>query len=291
MPTIVAVRATPIRVEPLDATFGAVVRGVVLARASDADVAALTELWFEHALLVFPGQHLTPSEQDAFARRLGPLEFTATPLTNVQADGTLRPPDHDLSTSLRANERWHHDSTFMPVMAAGAVFSAEIVPDDGGATGFADMRAAYDALDEATRARVGPLAAFHSRRVSMRRSGLHVDEANASRYQLYGFGDHEPPLRPLVKVHPVTSRPNLLAGQHAHAIPGLAPDESQALLDRLDDEACRPPRTYLHDWTPGDAVLWDNRRLMHRATPHDPAQPRRMWHTRIAGDPVADAGI
>src|SRR3954451_4262271 len=176
-----------IRVEPLDATFGAVVRDVVLSRASDATIAELTELWLEYALLVFPGQHMTQPEQDEFARRFGDLEFTATPLTNIQRDGTLRSTDHDLSKSLRVNERWHHDSTYMPVQAKGAVFTAEIVPDEGGDTGFADMRAAYDALDDATRQRIGSLAAYHSRRYSMDRAGLHVTQENADGYDIYGY--------------------------------------------------------------------------------------------------------
>jgi alpha-ketoglutarate-dependent taurine dioxygenase len=281
-----------IRVEPLDATFGAVVNDVVLADASDATIAELTELWLECALLVFPGQHLTRPEQDDFARRFGDLEFSAPPLTNNRRDGTLRSAEHDLSKSLRGNERWHHDSTYMPVQAKGAVFSGEIVTDDGGETGFADMRAAYDVLDDATRQRIEGLAAHHSRRYSMDRAGLHVSEQAADRNQLYGYGtDIEPPLRPLVKVHPITGRPNLLIGQHAHAIPGLTADESEELLDRLNDDACAAPRTYFHRWTKGDAVLWDNRCLMHRATPHDPGQPRRMWHTRIAGDPATESGL
>jgi alpha-ketoglutarate-dependent taurine dioxygenase len=281
-----------IRVEPLDATFGAVVRDVVLTGANDATIAELTELWLEFALLVFPGQHLTPHEQDEFARRFGDLEFTATPLTNIERDGTLRSTEHDLSKSLRANERWHHDSTYMPVQAKGAVFTAEILPEEGGDTGFADMRAAYEALDEATRQRIDGLAAYHSRRYSMDRADLHVSEDDADRYQLYGYGmDIEPPLRPLVKIHPATGRPNLLIGQHAYGIPGLAADDSEALLDRLNDDACATPRIYYHTWTEGDAVLWDNRCLMHRATSHDPGQARRMWHTRIAGDPATEAGL
>jgi alpha-ketoglutarate-dependent taurine dioxygenase len=126
----------------------------------------------------------------------------------------------------------------------------------------------------------------------MDRADLHVTQENAERYQIYGYdSDIEPPLRPLVKVHPVTGRPNLLIGQHAHAIPGLTAEESEALLDRLNDEACIAPRIHYHSWTQGDVVLWDNRRLMHRATPHDPEQPRRMWHTRIAGDPATEAGL
>jgi alpha-ketoglutarate-dependent taurine dioxygenase len=126
----------------------------------------------------------------------------------------------------------------------------------------------------------------------MDRADLHVNDENADRYQLYGYGiGIEPPLRPLVKVHPTTGRPNLLIGQHAHGIPGLTADESEALLDRLNDQACAAPRTYYHTWTKGDALLWDNRCLMHRATPHNPGQARRIWHTRIAGDPATEAGI
>lgn len=285
-------RAWTKRVEPVGATFGAVVHDVSITDATDATIAELTELWLEYALLVFPGQDLTQREQDAFARRFGDLEFTASELTNLQPDGTIRPAEHDLSKSSRANQYWHHDSTYMPIQAKGAVFTAEIVPSDGGDTGFADMRAAYDALDVATRDRIGGLAAYHSRRYSMDRADLHITQENADRYQIYGYGtDVQTPLRPLVKVHPSTGRPNLLIGQHAHAIPGLTPEDSEALLDRLNDEACVAPRTYFHTWTKGDAVLWDNRRLMHKATPHDPAQPRRMWHTRIAGDPVTEAGL
>src|SRR4029078_10468397 len=186
------------RVEPLDATFGAVVHDVVLAGASDETVAEMTELWLEYALLIFPGQHLTQHEQDDFARRFGDLEFTATPLTNIQRDGTLRPIDHDLSKSLRGNDRWHHDSTYMPVQAKGALFTAEIIPTEGGNTGFADMRAAYDALDDDTRQRIRNLAAYHSRRYSMDRANLHVTAEDADRYQIYGYAaDTEPPLRPL----------------------------------------------------------------------------------------------
>src|SRR3954452_2357371 len=282
----------PIRVEPLNATFGAVVHDVRLAGASDETIAELTELWLEYALLVFPGQYMTQPQQDEFASRFGDLEFTASELTNIQRDGTLRPAEHDVSKSSRANQYWHHDSTYMPLQAKGAVFTAEIVPDEGGDTGFADMRAAYDALDDATRQRIGSLAAYHSRRYSMDRAGLHVTEEEADRYQVYGFAPGiEPPRRPLLKVHPTTGRPNLLIGQHAHAIPGLTADESETLLDRINDEACTGSRTYFHTWTKGDAVLWDNRRLMHRATPHDPDRPRRMWHTRIAGDPLTEAGL
>ena len=83
----------------------------------------------------------------------------------------------------------------------------------------------------------------------------------------------------------------MFVGQHAFGVDGLNADDSLALLDRLNEHATASPHTYHHGWTVGDALLWDNRRLMHRATPHDPAAPRRMWHTRIAGDPATETAL
>lgn len=279
-----------IDLEPLDRTFGAVVHGVSLRSIDDDTSVALVDAWVQHGLLIFHDQYLTPDEQDDVARRFGDLEFTATPLTNMRRDGTLRtdPDDHFLR-SLQGNEGWHHDSTYLPLQAKGAVFSAEIIPSEGGATGFADMRAAYDALDRATRHRIAGLIARHSRRHSMQRAGHHIDETLAG--ELYGYDVDEPPLRSLVKTHPSTGAPNLLIGQHAYDVVGLTPQESTMLLDQLNAGATVEPMTYHHEWTVGDAVIWDNRRLMHRATPHDPGQSRRMWHTRIAGDPATEMAL
>ena len=99
------------------------------------------------------------------------------------------------------------------------------------------------------------------------------------------------PRRPLVKTHPETGRKSLLIGRHAHNIPGMAKDESEHFLQELVAFACQPPRVYHHDWTPGDAVVWDNRCLLHQATPWDMTQPRVMWHSRIAGDPRSESAL
>ena len=166
------------------------------------------------------------------------------------------------------------------------------MPTEGAATGWADMRAAYEALDDETLALIQGLSAYHSLYYSQGRAGYLPSRKNEQGgYDQYGYHGEEPSLRPLVKVHPETGRPNLLIGRHAYGIPGMDPDESERLLDRLNAEACRPPRIYHHQWEVGDTVIWDNRRLMHRATPFDITQPRRMWHTRIAGDPVSEAAI
>ena len=277
------------RVEPLDATFGALVTGRKLAGLDDAGFAALYELWLEYALLVFPGQHLSRDQQVVFAQRFGDLEFNLAPISNVRGDGSVRidVETDDVIKILKGNMGWHSDSTYMPVQAKGAVFTAHVVPSHGGETGWADMRAAYDALDAELRQQIGGLSAYHSLHYSQSKLG-HTPAAGGE-YSGYGFHDQQPPLRPLVKIHPETSRPALLIGRHAYGIPGLQPDASERLLTELVEFACQPPRIYHHHWTPGDAVVWDNRCLLHRACPWDMHEPRVMYHARIAGDPRTES--
>ncbi|WP_428667300.1 TauD/TfdA dioxygenase family protein [Reyranella sp.] len=279
-------------VQPVDASFGAVITGVRIPELDQPTWQALHDTWLKYALLIFPGQFLKKDEQVAFAKRFGALEFEMGAVSNVREDGTLRveAEGDDVVKILKGNEGWHADSTFKPIAAKGAVFSAEVVPTIGGHTGWADMRAAYDALDDATRTRIAPLRAYHSLHYSQSRIG-HRPKAGTEDYRRLGFAGDENVLRPLVKTHPDTGRKSLLIGRHAHDIPGLAPEESEALLQELIDFACRPPRVYHHDWRPGDVVIWDNRCLLHQATPFDMTQPRIMWHTRIAGDPVSEAAV
>lgn len=280
------------RIEPLpDTTFGAVVTGVRLAALDDETWRALYAAWLDRALLIFPDQHLSRDEQIAFAERFGALEFQIAPISNVKADGSLRDEreNDDVMKVLKGNMFWHADSTYMPLQAKGAVFSAEITPPSGGETGFADMRAAYDALDAATKLRLETMSAAHSLAYSQSKLG-HVHKAGSA-YSGYGFHDGPVPRRMLVKTHPETGRKSLLIGRHAHNIEGMAADESERFLERLVDDACQPPRVYHHHWRAGDVVVWDNRCLLHRAMPWDMREKRVMWHSRIAGDPVSEAAL
>jgi alpha-ketoglutarate-dependent taurine dioxygenase len=280
-------------IAPLNASFGAVVSGLTLAILDSETFDALHEAWLTHALLIFPGQHLTRDQQIAFAKRFGPLEFELAPISNVKADGSLRDEagNDDVIKVLKGNMGWHADSTYMPVQAKGAVFSARVTTAEGGQTGWADMRAAYDALDDATRARVEGLCAHHSLYYSQSKLGHDPAAKSDSEYSGYGFHAGPVSLRPLVKTHPETGRKSLLIGRHANAIPGWDAAESERFLEGLVEAACQAPRTYHHTWTPGDVVVWDNRCLLHRAMPWDMRQPRVMWHSRIAGDAVAEAAL
>lgn len=279
--------ASPFRVEPLPATFGATVADLTLADLDEADFAALYAAWLEYGLLIFPGQHLTHAEQVAFARRFGALEFDLAPISNVRSDGSVRPQEgDDVVKVLQGNMGWHCDSTYMPVQAKGAVFTAHVTPAEGGETEWADMAAAWDALPEEMQARIAGLSAYHSLRYSQGKLG-HA-HSGQSAYSGYGMTVAEAPLRPLAKRHPETGRLCLMVGRHAYGVPGLSAEASEALLQALCDAACRPPRVWRHGWTAGDAVVWDNRRLMHRACPWDMTQPRVMYHSRIAGDPASE---
>ena len=239
-------------------------------------------------MLIFPGQHLSAAAQTAFAERFGNIEHLVAdrkivPISNRRADGTLL-SDHEHGMQIMmGNEGWHTDSSYMRVSAKASVLSAHVVPTHGGETEWADMRAAYDALDDAMRARIAGLSAYHSLRYSQARIG-HVAAVGSS----YGFHDEQPPLRPLVKIHPETGRAALYIGRHAYGIPGLDPDESEALLDDLVAFACRAPRVHAHSWTPGDVVIWDNRCVLHRARPYDHREARVMMHVRVAGEPATE---
>ncbi|MCX7274281.1 MAG: TauD/TfdA family dioxygenase [Burkholderiales bacterium] len=280
--------STDFEVKPLPASFGAVVTGLVPGRLDAAGFERLYQTWLEYALLIFPGIHLSKEEQVAFARRFGAPEFELAAISNVRSDGSVRVENDsdDVIKVLKGNMGWHCDSTYMPVQAKGAVFTAHVVPSSGGETGWADMRAAHDALDPAMRTRIAGLSARHSLHYSQAKLG-HQAKAG-SEYSGYGFQVKDPPLRPLVKIHPETGRPALMIGRHAYGIPGLGEQESDALLQELLDFACQAPRVHHHHWAPGDAVIWDNRCLMHRATPWDMREPRIMYHSRIAGDPVSE---
>jgi alpha-ketoglutarate-dependent taurine dioxygenase len=278
------------RVTRIDATLGAVVTDLELARMDDATWKTVEGAFHEHALLVFPGQHLTEEAQVAFANRFGDIELLAADpsqkavaISNRKPDGAIMGPDEHRYKSLRGNEGWHTDSSYMPLAAKASVLSAQVVPPAGGETEWADMRASYDALDEATRRRIAGLSAHHSLYHSQAKIG-HIVPTGAG----YGFHTKGEPLRPLVKIHPVTGRPALFIGRHAHAIPGLDEAESEKLLSELLDFACRPPRTYAHRWQPGDVVIWDNRCVLHRARPYDYREARVMRHTRVAGDPATE---
>ena len=281
-------------ITPLEKTFGAVVTNVQLDDLDPSTFDRIYDAWLEYALLIFPQQHLDNAAQVAFAKHFGALVegLEAAEISNVKPDGTLRDaPDDDMMKIIRGNMHWHQDNTYMPLQAKGAVFSARVVPAKQGDTAFADMRAAWVALDQSMQKRLASLSAHHSLAHSQRLLGEET-KSEDSEYIGYGLDVDEVPLRPLVKIHPETGTPSLAVGRHAYGIPGLSEAESAQLIGELIEFAVADEsRVYQHRWSPGDVVVWDNRCLMHKACAWDYSEPRVMLHSRIAGNQESESAL
>jgi alpha-ketoglutarate-dependent taurine dioxygenase len=273
-----------------NASVGAIVEDVDL-RSFDADQwNTLYAAFLEHALLIFPGQHLSPADQIAFAQRLGPLEaveneidLTYYDLSNSDGDSIITDASDPRLLVHLGNQEWHTDSSFRPVAAKASLLAAITVPSAGGETEWADMRAAYDALPAPKKKAIVGLSAFHSYARSQQKVGATVTNK--------GYLRKTPPQRALINVHPETTRPSLFIGRHAYGIPGMDERSSELLLQDLVEFACQPPRIVTHRWQPGDIALWDNRCLLHRGRPWDYRELRVMKHSRVAGNPLTEAGL
>jgi alpha-ketoglutarate-dependent 2,4-dichlorophenoxyacetate dioxygenase len=278
-------------ITPFDATLGATVTGVDLSRdLDDVTFAGIENAWYERGVLVFPEQNLDDEQQIAFSRRFGQLERLITTdiesipeialLSNVRADGSLWEHKSEMGLFLEGNRGWHTDSSFKRVPAMASLLSGRRVPDSGGGTEFADMRAAWDDLNLATQDWLEDKIAVHSYIYSQGLVGglsvLSEEEQEAL-----------PPVEhPLVRSHPKTGRRNLYMGRHASHILGEDVEESRALLQRLADDACQPPRVICHMWQEGDIVIWDNRCMLHRGQTWPGDQARVMARTTIAGETI-----
>jgi alpha-ketoglutarate-dependent 2,4-dichlorophenoxyacetate dioxygenase len=197
-------------------------------------------------------------------------------LSNVGPDGGIVAPTDRQVLNNRANQSWHHDSSFKPVPARLSILSAREIPSVGGNTEFAAMRAAFAALEPAEQARLRGLSALHDFAWSRRR----VDPALVTEAEAAA----NPPVR-----QPVVRAENphgaaLYLGAHARVIEGWDEAESRALIERLVGFAGEARFVYSHRWSPGDVLVWDNRAVMHRATPFAATgERRRMVRTTVAG--------
>lgn len=279
------------KIEKQEPTLGAVICELNLSTLTSAEWDEIYQQFLEHAVLIFPEQHLSKKEQEGFATRFGEIEHLTegaktTAITNKTPKGVFYDADSEWTKLLKGNEGWHTDSSYMSLTAKSSILSAHVVPEKGGETQWADMRSAYDELDDRTKKQVENLSASHSYFHSQAKIGHHV-KVGAN----YGFVDGEAPVHPIVKIHPETGRPALFIGRHAHKIPQLSEKASTSLLDHLMSLSCQSPRILTHTWNKGDLVVWDNRCVLHRARSYPPNQERLMLHTRIKGDRVSESAL
>jgi alpha-ketoglutarate-dependent 2,4-dichlorophenoxyacetate dioxygenase len=282
-------KSMAIAVTRLTPVFAARIDGVDITRpVDDAAWAVIRAAFEEHSVLVFHGQPLDDDAQIAFSQRFGPLEVTrsmnpaaGTPFARQSnldiKTGEVIPADDRRMVYQIANMLWHSDSSFKPVPALCSLLSARIVPPEGGATEFASTRAAYPSLPDLLKARVEHAIAVHDFAWSRDqvRSGFFTAQERAT----------FPPVRhPIVRTNPVNGRRALFLGAHASHVEGLALEEGRRLLKQLLEHVTRPQFCYRHEWTEGDLVIWDNRCVLHRATPYDTGRHQRlMQRTTVSG--------
>ena len=236
-----------------------------------------------YGVLVFHDQKFTDAEQLDFAQRFdGTLHArTSTSvlvknrfgnealsdISNVGADGQLLTPDDRRRMTGLANRLWHTDASFVDPAGRYSMLYAHVIPPVAADTEFADMRAAYDALDDATKASLAGLKVHHS--IAYSREVLGFEFAPSEKEQLKGA------VHPLVRFFPRTGRKGLYLASHAASIIDWRLPEGRLLLRDLMEHATKPEFVYSHPWSVGDFVIWDNRATMHRARPFDDARYRR----------------
>ncbi len=284
----------PVKTRQIGPCFAAEVEGVDLTRPlSPEEVAAIHAGMDEHAVLVFHGQPLDDEQQLAFSRSLGELEHaigtslrapdeyrlptTFADVSNLDKHHQVFARDDRRRLFAIGNRLWYSDSSFKPVPAKYSLLHARAIPSKGGNTEFADMRAAYDALDAETRAQIEDLICEHSQIYSRLQLGF-TDFTDEERERF------KPVRQRLVRTHPSTGRKSLYLASHAGAIVGWPRPEAMALLKDLIEHATQRQFVYAHTWTVGDLVMWDNRRTMHRARPFPHDEPRDMRRTTLVGE-------
>ena len=276
--------------------FVGAVSGIDISQPlNNAQVAAIEAGMDRHAVLVFHDQTLTDDEQLAFSRNFGELEVTlagqmAKPeerrlgdrlelgdISNLTAQNRIRERDDRSRMYALANRLWHSDASFRAIGAGYTLLHARVVPGKGGNTEFADMRAAYDALDDRTKAEIEGLITEHSIVYSREQIGF-------SDYR-EGNEDRLKPVRHrLVIKHPVTGRKSLYLSSHIGGIVGWPVPEARAFIRDLMEHATQPEFVYAHEWRVSDLVMWDNRTVMHRARRFDDLREvRDLRRTSIKG--------
>jgi alpha-ketoglutarate-dependent 2,4-dichlorophenoxyacetate dioxygenase len=266
------------KVTPLHPLFAAEITGIDLRVPPAPDlVAAIDNAMNEYAVCVVRDQALDDDQQLAFARAMGPLEPAPAvvdqhlhrlkhremvDISNLDLDGSIMAADDRRRMFNLGNRLWHSDSSFRRIPAKYSMLHARVIPPSGGQTEFADMRAAWDTLPDAEKARIEPLVCDHSLIYS--RALLGFDQWTEEEAKQFA-----PMPQRLVRRHPGSGRRSLYLSAHIGAIHGWPRPEAMVLIRDLMEHATQRPFVYSHEWRLHDLVIWDNRCTMHRARAFD----------------------
>ena len=276
-------------VTPIQPEFAAGIAGIDLARPmGKADIAAIWAAIDRYSVLVFHDQRLSDQQLHYFAAQFGELEIgrsAARPgkrrlaipqigdISNLDADNNVRAIDDRRRLDSLGNRLWHTDASYMPVpVVLGMLHTVTLPPPSpfgNGETEFADMRAAYDALPDATKAAIDGLVIEHD--VFWSRGQIGFTEFPQGEREQY-----PPSPQRLVRTHPGSKRKTLYLSAHASHVVGWPVADGRLLLLDLNTHATQPQFVYRHEWRVGDLVIWDNRCTMHRGRPHDENKARDL---------------
>jgi alpha-ketoglutarate-dependent 2,4-dichlorophenoxyacetate dioxygenase len=283
----------PLSIRQTHPVFVGEVRGVDISKPLAPEAVAAIEAGMDtYAVLLFPDQPVTDEQQMAFTKNFGAIEDARggnvtkpedkrlvvgmNDVSNLGKDGKPLARDSRQRLFNIGNMLWHSDSSFRAIPAKYSLLSARVVNKNGGNTEFADMRAAYDALDAAMKRAIEDLVCEHSLMYS--RGSLGFLDYSEQEKQMF-----KPVRQRLVRTHPVSGRKSLYLSSHAGAILGMPMPEARMLLKDLTEHATQPQFVYVHKWALHDLVIWDNRQTMHRVRRYDDTQPRDMRRTTVAG--------
>ena len=287
----------PLETRPLHPFIGCEVTGIDLSKTVNS--AAVDAIWAaidRHAVVVFHDQSLTDAQLRDFAALFGPLEIgrgalqggrrrLAIPqigdISNLDEDNRIRARDDRRRLDSLGNRLWHTDASYMPTpVVLGMLHAVKVPPASafgGGETEFADMRAAYDALPDRTKADIDGLIAEHD--IFWSRGQIGFTQFPPGKREKY-----PPSPQRLVRRHPRSGRKTLYLSAHASHIVGWPIADGRLLLVDLNTHATQPAFVYSHKWRVGDLVIWDNRCTMHRGRPHDESQPRDLRRATTLDD-------
>ena len=264
--------------------FAAEVGAIDLREARDREtLAAIRGGMDEHAVLVFRDQKFTMQEQVDFVKRLDGHMHTKTgisalmknrlgdiplgDISNVDSTGRILPRDDRKRQYSLANRLWHTDGSFQDPAGRYSALFAVTIPPVRSDTQFADMRAAYDALDDEMKRTLEGLHAHHS--IAYSRQVLGFDFSKEEQEALKGA------IHPMIRVNPRTKRRSVYVASHAFKVIEWPVPEGRLLIWDLMAQATQPHVVYSHEWRPGDLVIWDNLATMHRGTAFDDSKHAR----------------
>jgi len=276
-----------VKITPIQDNFVADIEALDVHTITSEQFEALYRAWLHFGVLRIRDQAIDEAQLQTFSARFGPLEevpmgrlpaaarkkiknFYVTQLSNIIENGK---PIGGLGN---AEAAWHSDMTYVELPPPASVLLGIEIPDTGGDTYFADQHAAYLALPAPLRERAESLTIKH-------------DAAHTSVGRLRpGFEAFDDPrdapgaVHPIIRAHDETGAKALYLGRRDWAyIPGLALSDSETLLDELWSFAAPAERVWRQVWRPGDLIIWDNRRVLHRRDDFDQNARRLMKRCQV----------